>query len=99
MDIKLEPSALAFGQSAKMQKEAAILAIIKDAGGKPVRDEELGKGCPDISMMDRAEIINELVMTNKVEFGKAKNGSMTYSYKDEILIPSTVSATEEPIYR
>jgi len=99
MDIKLEPSALDFGQSAKMQKEAAILAIIKSAGGKPVRDEELGKGCPDISIMDRAEIINELVSTNKVELGKAKNGSMTYSYKDEILIPSAVSATEEPIYR
>jgi len=99
MDIKLEPSALDFAQSAKMKKEAAIFAVIKSAGGKPVRDEELGKGCPDISMIDRAEIINELVMTNKVELGKAKNGSMTYSYKDEITIPSTVSATEEPVYR
>ena len=98
MEIKKEPS-LDFVQSDKMRKEAAILALIKSAGGKPVRDEELQKGCPDISIMDRANIINELVMANKVELAKAKNGSMAYSYKDEINIPSIVSASEEPVYR
>lgn len=98
MEIKAEPS-LDFVQSDKMRKEASILALIKNAGGKPVRDEELQRSCPDISINDRMIIINDLVAANKVELAKTKNGAVAYSYKDEINIPSVVSASEEPVYR
>ncbi|XP_025406168.1 probable DNA-directed RNA polymerase III subunit RPC6 [Sipha flava] len=60
--------------------EERVLEIIKSSGNKGVSDDDLIKACPVLTIDERVDVVNKLIMSNAITLHKVKD-TLRYKYK------------------